>query len=78
MNLIHSQYKWGSDCYSNIGGFDNHTVIAVDYTAWFHFANEYDAMVNVLTCTGCTLTIDVYSEWIQIKADQKGNAVDIA
>lgn len=64
MNLVHIQYAWGSDCYSNISGFDNHTVIGAYYTPWFHFANEYDAIVNVLPCNECGVSADVSSSVI--------------
>ena len=81
INVIHSQYKWGSDCYSNISGFDNHTVIAENntMTTWFHFANQYDAIVNVLPCgDACPPSVDVFSPYLAEKSNQKGKAEDIA
>lgn len=70
MNLVHVQYAWGSDCYDNISGFENHTVIGADYTAWFHFANTYDAIVNVLPCNECGVSADISDPLVTTMANQ--------
>lgn len=67
MTAVHPQYNWATETYANVSGYNNHEVIGVDYTAWFHFDQKYDATVIAQTCTNCRDSPDVshssYWQW---------------